>query len=233
MYEMCKAGWSATYWGWSDLHGVNTEATYPYEDRIGRLGDCGVNWETRQRHLRADMTTIKYIEYDPRVSMVHRLLDELENGPIACTMHVTQPCWLYYKSGVVESEVCDESSDFDHFMTLVGFHHAVIEGTGTEITIGAGDEMDYNRTCRWATDAERFADRCFNDSETMAPSESGEEDRKCCSYEPMVPITDVYGQEFDMSKSYWIAQNSFSKWWGDHGLVYIAAEEGPGVSLWN
>ena len=79
------------YWGWSDLHGVNTEAMYPYEDRIGRLGDddCGVAWETRQRHLRADMNTIKYIEYNPNVSMVHRLLDELENGPIACTMQVS------------------------------------------------------------------------------------------------------------------------------------------------
>lgn len=67
----------------------------------------------------------------------------------------------------------------------------------------------------------------------MAPSSIGEEDRKCCYYEPMVPIEDAFGQEFDMSKSYWIAQNSLGKDWGDEGLVYIAAEEGLGVSLWN
>ena len=111
---------------------------FPYEDREGRHG---YNVDTRQMKYRADSSTIKYIEYDPNVSMVHRILDELEKGPIACTMHVLKPCWLYYKWGVLESEVCGESTEFDHFMTLVGFHHAVIDGTGTEITIGAGDEI--------------------------------------------------------------------------------------------
>ena len=89
MIEMCRSGWSPMYWGWSDLHGVNLEAMYPYEDRIGELGECGVDWDARHKHLRADMRTIKYIEYNPNVSMVHRLLDELENGPIACTIQVS------------------------------------------------------------------------------------------------------------------------------------------------
>ena len=164
--------------------------------------------------------------------MVHRMLDYLEKGPVACTMQVMLPCWLYYKSGILTSEICGPSTGLDHFMTLVGFHHARTSGTD-DITIGAGDELEYNRTCRWATEEERNAGSCQNDSETMAPNRIGEEDRKCCSYEPMLPITDSSGQAFDLNKSYWIAQNSFSEWWGDKGLVYIAAEEGPGVSLWN
>ena len=36
-----------------------------------------------------------------------------------------------------------------------------------------------------------------------------------------------------MSKSYWIVQNSFSEWWGQQGFVYVAAEEGEGVSRLN
>jgi hypothetical protein len=47
MIEMCRSGWSPMYWEWSDLHGVNKEAMYPYEDRIGELGECGVDWDAR------------------------------------------------------------------------------------------------------------------------------------------------------------------------------------------
>ena len=67
---------------------------------------------------------------------------------------------------------------------------------------------------------------------TMAPNRIGEENRKCCSYEPMQAIPGG-GDGFDMSKSYWIVQNSFSPYWGQEGLVYVAAEEGEGVSKLN
>ena len=67
---------------------------------------------------------------------------------------------------------------------------------------------------------------------TMAPNRIGEENRKCCSYEPMQAIPGG-GDGFDMSKSYWIVQNSISEWWGEKGLVYVAAEEGEGVSRLN
>ena len=75
-------------------------------------------------------------------------------------------------------------------MTLVGFHHHCPDSETTEIIIGAFDEVEYNRTCRWATDHERMEGSCFNRHETMAPSMTGEEDRKCCFYEPMASITE-------------------------------------------
>lgn len=143
-------------------------------------------------------------------------------------MGFDKDCWKYYRSGVLDSESCQTGGHdgYTHYMTIVGFYHA----PGGEL-IGAGDEMEYNRTCRWATDEERYAGSCQNEGETMAPNRIGEEDRKCCSYRPMQPIP---GEgDFDMSKSYWIVQNSFSEWWGNKGMVYVAAEEGEGVSKFN
>lgn len=90
-------------------------------------------------------------------------------------------------------------------MTIVGFHHAPSE----ENMIGDDDDMEYNRTCRWATDEERNNGFCWFEGYTLAPNRKGEENRKCCSYEPMKPIPGGEGG-FDMSKSYWIVQNSFS-----------------------
>jgi len=144
--------------------------------------------------------------------MVHRMLDYLEKGPIACKMDSSKPCWLYYRSGVLDSEICGHSERINHYMTLVGFHHA--PSADGNIVIGGGDEMEYNRTCRWATDEEREAGCCLNETETMAPNRKGSENRKCCSYEPIPAIHVASGEEFDMSKSYWIAQNSFSEYWG-------------------
>jgi len=91
--------------------------------------------------------------------MVHRILDYLEKGPVACTMQVKLPCWLYYKSGILTSEICGPSTGQDHWITLVGFHHARTSGI-SDISIGAGDELEYNQTCRWATEDERNAGSC-------------------------------------------------------------------------
>lgn len=161
----------------------------------------------------ADYNSVKSLPYDPNVSMVHRMLDYLEKGPIACQMYHNQPCWTFYKSGILDSSICDHEGRVDHYMTLVGFHHAPADGN---TVIGGGDEIEYNRTCRWATDEERTAGRCINASETMAPNRIGEEDRKCCTYEPIQPLTIATGdgEAFDLSKSYWIVQNSLSKYWG-------------------
>ena len=41
----CESGWSPKYWRWTDENGVNTEADYPYEDK---MGVCGRHAETRQ-----------------------------------------------------------------------------------------------------------------------------------------------------------------------------------------
>ena len=77
---------------------------------------------------------------------------------ICLIVFVTQvllPCWIHYKSGILTSEICGPSTGLDHFMTLVGFHHA----RASDI-IGAGDELEYNRTCRWATEEERGVGSC-------------------------------------------------------------------------
>ena len=69
----------------------------------------------------------------------------------------------------------------------------------------------------------------------MAPGKDGEENRKCCSYE-VIPKLDGSSSEegyYDLSKSYWIVQNSFGRHWGDNGFIYIAAETGNGVNLLN
>ena len=72
MHTKCELGWTPAYWEWTDRHGVNTEAVYPYE---GVAGNHGQHVDTRQMKYRADMSTIKYIHYDPNVSMVNRMLD--------------------------------------------------------------------------------------------------------------------------------------------------------------
>ena len=144
-------------------------------------------------------------------------------------MAFDKDCWRYYKSGVLDSKSCRGGNDnYTHYMTIVGCYHAP-GGDGS--MIGEDDEMEYNRTCRWATNEEREYGHCESADEIMAPNRFGEEDRKCCTYEPMKPI--LSGGGFDMSKSYWIVQNSFSPWWGQGGLVYVAAEEGEGVSKLN
>ena len=144
-------------------------------------------------------------------------------------MAFDKDCWRYYKSGVLDSASCQGGNDkYTHYMTIVGFHHTPRD----ENMIGDGDEMEYNRTCRWATDEERSNGFCWQKGYTFAPNRKGEENRKCCSYEPMKPIPGGDGG-FNMSKSYWIVQNSFSEWWGQQGLVYVAAEEGEGVSRLN
>ena len=161
--------------------------------------------------------------------MVHKILDELEDGPVAFLMAFDKDCWRFYKSGVLDSASCQGGRDnYTHYMTIVGFHHAPSDGD----LIGDGNDLEYNRTCRWATNEERSNGNCIGANMIMAPSRMGEENRKCCSYEPMKPIPSGEGG-FDMSKSYWIVQNSFSEWWGQKGLVYVAAEEGEGVSKLN
>ena len=51
MHVDCKSGHSPTYWAWTDTNGVNTEADYPYEDK---MGVCGRHAETRQMKYRAN-----------------------------------------------------------------------------------------------------------------------------------------------------------------------------------
>ena len=200
----CKSSDTRNYWRWGANNGVNLEKDYPYEDKFGA---CGRHAETRKMKYSAELNTIATIPYDPRVSMVHRILDQLEDGPLAFLMGFDKDCWKYYKSGVLDSASCQTGGHdgYTHWMTIVGFYHAPVGGT----MIGDGDEMEYNRTCRWATDEERAVGSCQIHGETFAPSRIGEEDRKCCSYAPMQPIT-ADGETFDMSKSYWIVQNSFS-----------------------
>ena len=66
---------------------------------------------------------------------------------------------MFYKSGILTSELCGPATQDDHFMTLVGFHHARVDD-GNDVTIGAGDVLELNRTCRWATEDERYMGRC-------------------------------------------------------------------------
>ena len=122
MIKDCEHGWAPKYWKWTHKNGANTEEDYPYEDK---MGECGRHVETRKMELGAD--DVEYIPYDPNVSMVHRMLDYLENGPIACTMDTTKDCWMLYKSGILDSEICGQSTVLNHYMTLVGFYHAPVE----------------------------------------------------------------------------------------------------------
>ena len=229
MIEACKSGSVPKYWRWGAEHGVNLEKDYPYEDR---MGECGRHVDTRKKERSADFHSIKNIDYDPEISMVHKILDQLEDGPVAFLMGFDKDCWRYYKSGILDSEACQTggSDDYTHYMTIVGFYHAP---AGKAQIVGAGEETEYNRTCRWASEEERSAEQCWSrwPIMNMEPDRMGNANRKCCSYEAMDPIEG--GQEFDMSKSYWIVQNSFSPWWGQQGLVYVAAEEGQGVSKLN
>ena len=68
----CKSGWSPNYWKWTDQNGVNTEADYPYEDKIGA---CGRHTETRQMKYRANSETMNYLPWVNHTSMVHTMLD--------------------------------------------------------------------------------------------------------------------------------------------------------------
>lgn len=47
----CRSGDATKYWDWTSYYGVNTEADYPYEDKIGQ---CGRHTETRQEKYAAE-----------------------------------------------------------------------------------------------------------------------------------------------------------------------------------
>ena len=108
---------------------------------------------------------------------------------------------------------------------------------------------EYNRTCRWALEQERLDGRCSGANETFAPNRYGEENRKCCWYEPIPQLAEEEeemgeGEEnlYDFDNSYWIIQNSFGTRWGEQGFIRLKtdkvftfkkAETGVGVSQMN
>ena len=117
-------------------------------------------------------------------------------------------------------------------MVIVGFHDGGALSSGL-----ASDEVEYNKTCRWATEAETLTGDCLSDQikETIEPNRFGEENRKCCSYEAMEPM-EFNNSDRDWENSYWIVQNSFSGWWGDNGFMHKEASRtssstGAGASL--
>ena len=163
----------------------------------------------------------------------------LENGPLGGSVHALNDCWLYFESGVLTSdnpECQGEGRPLDHAVTIVGFHHGRASDTSTGGNGGGAEETDseYNRTCRWALEEERLAGQCSGANETFAPNRKGEENRKCCWYEPIPALAyeETGGEEnvYDFDNSYWIIQNSFGKWWGDQGFIYLKAETGFGPS---
>jgi len=87
---------------------------------------------------------------------------KLKDGPLVTSVYALNDCWRYYDSGIWDSKIMEACPvtwapypdgnsypNVDTQVTIVGYHHGPSAGYGN------GDQMEYNKECRWATMAER------------------------------------------------------------------------------